>query len=242
MAQKKKRGRPPKKVEEPKSSSFWRGLAAVTLMIAGVIMAFGAFNTAPIPKDLWNGNWWLLGAAGVIAPLVLVYIGALKFISDDQRIPLPKLIGSVALLTFLAGWMHATFLHDDPLYTGLIGGHGGHLGSTVGNALVSAFGQFLTSLVFFVLTIFALLFTLGIEPKSLMNLGKLFKKEPAEGEEAEDLAELKKKMTPNFELHEGVPTVHHNEAGAAKLSSLRNTAQKLAPDQDRHRHSARFIL
>src|SRR3954465_12447555 len=95
--------------------------------------------------------------------------------------------------------------------------------------MVGALGKFLSSLIFFILTVFAALFTFGVEPRSLLALLEMFKREKPEGEEdSEDLANLKKKMTP-FQLHEGVP-VEHNPA--ARMANLRNTAQKLAPDQD----------
>src|SRR5581483_7157997 len=46
----------------------------------------------------------------------------------------------------------------------------------------------------------------------------------------EDLAALKNKM-PDFQLNEGVPVEHHNP-NAARMTSLKNTAQKLTPDED----------
>lgn len=217
------------KKEGNNSSSFWRGLGAVSLIITGIALAFGFFIEAPIPERLWNGSWWLVGAATVIAPFGLIYLGSLKFLSEDQRIPLPKIVGVVSLFTFFASWLHVAFLHESPDGTGLIGGYGGAVGSVVGGLVVSAFGKFLASLVFFVLTIFASLFVLAIEPRSLLKLLELFKRERTEGEE--DLGELKKKM-PAFQLHEGVPVEHHGPQSAARLTSLRNTAQKLSPDQD----------
>lgn len=230
MAKKRKKSKKSKKGDSGNSSSFWRGLAAVVLIIGGVVLAFGTFIDAPIPRGMWNGFWWLLGAGTVIAPAALVYLGSLKFLSEDQRIPFPKIVGVVSLFTFFSSWLHVAFLNQTPDGAALTGGYGGALGSTVGGLLVGAFGQFLASLVFFVLTIFAALFTLAIEPRSLLKLAELFKREKAEGEE--DLAELKKKMPATFHLHEGVPVEHHGPAAAARLSSLRNTAQKLSPDQD----------
>lgn len=229
MAKKKnKRGRPPKK-DEPKKPGFGRGLAAVTLIIAGIVIGFGAFIHAPIPKDMWNGSWWAVGFASALVPFLLVYLGALKFINEEQRIPFPKILGVVSLLIFFASWLHTAFIHSTDFGT-YTGGYGGHVGQSLGGLLVGAFGKFLSSLVFFVLTVFAAIFTFGIEPRSLLRLADLFKREAPEGEE--DLADLKSKMSPNFQLHEGVPTIHHREANSARVASLRNTAQKLAPTED----------
>ncbi|HVO86298.1 MAG TPA: DNA translocase FtsK 4TM domain-containing protein [Candidatus Binatia bacterium] len=235
-AKKRKPGRPAgsksksKKEESNKSGSFWRGFGAVTLIIAGVVLLFGAFINAPVPHDFWNAFWWAIGAAAIVAPVTLIYLGGLKFLTEDQRIPFHKILGVLALLVFFAAWLHVTFVHIDAA-TGLsTGGHGGTVGKTIGNGVDGALGKFLSAFVFFILTVFALLFTFGVEPKSLMKLANLFKHETPEGEEgaSEDLADLKKR-TSDFQLHEGVPVEHHNPA---RLASLRNTAQKLAPEQD----------
>lgn len=231
MAKKRKTARKTTKKAEPKASSgFWRGLGAVTLIIGGIVLLFGVFIGAPIPHNMWQGFWWAFGAATIIAPFVLIYLGLTKFLSEDQRIPLAKMAGSIGLLLFLASWLHTMFLEQDSV--GIItGGHGGHVGQAIGNVLVGALGKFLASLVFFVLTVFAVLFTFAIEPRSLLKIAELFKREKAEGEE--DLAALKSKMAPGFQLNEGVPVERHGMgASTARMTSLRNSAQKLAPEQN----------
>ncbi len=228
MANKKRKpGRPAKKddKEAKKAASFWRGLGAVSLIIAGVILAFGAIVSAPLPHDLWNGVWWAFGAATILVPFALVYLGILKFMSEDQQIPLAKLAGTLCLLAFSASWLYTLFLHSDAATGATIGGHGGEVGKSLGGLLVSGLGRFLSSLVFIILTVFAVLFTFGIEPQALLKLGRLFKAKELEGEE--DLGALKNKMAPNFQLHEGVPVEH----GAARLTAARQTAQKLAPTE-----------
>src|SRR4051812_5924262 len=128
MAKKAKRGRPAKKAkEEPKkNASFGRGAAAVLLMIAGIVLAFGAVISAPVPHDFWHGAWWSLGIAAYIAPLALIYLGSLKFLTEDQRIPFAKIAGVASLLVFFAAWMHTAFLHSDG-GGALVGGHGGQV-------------------------------------------------------------------------------------------------------------------
>ncbi|HSX18384.1 MAG TPA: DNA translocase FtsK 4TM domain-containing protein [Candidatus Saccharimonadales bacterium] len=217
-----------KKTEELKSSGFWRGLGAVFLIVAGIVLGFGSFIHAPIPHGFWNGAWDLFGVATIVAPFALVYLGALKFLSEDQQIPLPKMAGTIGLLVFLASWAHTAFIHHDSNPSVWVGGHGGSVGKVVGNVLVGALGKFLASLLFFILTLFAAFFTFKIDPRILLNLLSIFRREKPEGGE-EDLAALKGKMSP-FQLNEGVPVEHHT--GGARVSSLRNTAQKLAPEQD----------
>ena len=199
-------------------SGFWRGIASVSLVVVAIILAFGAFASAPIPHNFWHGAWWAIGAGTVLAPLALIYLGALKFMSEDHRMPLPKILGVGGLLVFFASWSQTTFRN------------GGHLGLTVSNAVEPALGRILSSLVFLVLSLVAILFTFGIEPRSLLRLLELFRREPREdNEEAdpEDLASLKRKMSPGFQLNEGVPVEHHSPA---RLGSLRGSAEKMAPD------------
>ncbi|MDO8591885.1 MAG: DNA translocase FtsK 4TM domain-containing protein [bacterium] len=232
MAKKRKSpGRPPKKARKKESNAgFWRGVGAVILIVGGIVLSFGAFIGAPIPHDMWHGTWWAFGTAAIVAPLALIYLGTLKFWSEDQRVPLPKMVGTLGLLVFLASWLHSAFIHHDLDPNLWVGGHGGQVGKAVGDVLVGAFGKFLASLVFFVLAVFFTLFTFAIDPRSLAKLTELFKRQKPEGEgDTEDLATLKGKMSPNFQLHEGVPVEHHRGAG---MASLRNTAQKLAPTQD----------
>lgn len=222
MPKKAKRGRPPGKKKNEKAQrngAFWRGVAAVGLIILGVVLLFGAFISAPIPHSVWHGFWWALGGATIVAPLALIYLGLLKFINEDNRIPLPNMIGTLGLLAFLASWLHTAFYPN---------GHGGKVGMAVGNVLVHAMGKFLASLVFFLLAVFSFLFTFAIDPRSLLKLLELFKREPKEGEQ-EDLGELKKKMDPGFQVHEGVPMEHH---AAARMPGLRASAEKLAPAED----------
>jgi len=228
MAKKAKRGRPPGKKKDEKAKSngaFWRSLYAVALIIFGVILLFGAFISAPIPHSVWHGFWWALGGATWVAPFALIYLGAMKFINEERRIPFPNMIGTIGLLVFLASWFFTAFAHPNTAGT-LTGGHGGHVGQTVGNVLAGALGKFLASLVFFLLAAFSFLFTFAIDPRSLVKVFEVFKREPREEGDEEDLASLKQKMAPDFQLHEGVPVEHH---GQARMSGLRASAEKVAP-------------
>jgi DNA segregation ATPase FtsK/SpoIIIE, S-DNA-T family len=221
-----------KKKEEPRSSSgFWRGVGAVTLIIAGLVMAFGAFISAPIPHGFWNGGWWALGVATIVAPFAFIYLGASKFLSEDQQIPLHKAVGAVGMLVFFASFLHVITASQDAFGVAT-GGHGGAVGKAVGNGLSGALGNVLAALVFFLLTIFAGLFAFSIEPKKLLGLLDVFKREPSEDGE-EDLAALKSKMGKDFELREGVP-VEHNPAAirAAAMPAARSAAQKLTPEEN----------
>src|SRR4051812_38318157 len=113
MAAKKRKKRTSKKkeAEAKKASGFWPGVGAVGLIIAGIILPFGLFISNPVPHGMWDGSWSALGAATIIAPIALIYLGAMKFLSEDHKIPTAKMVGVICLLVFLASWFHVTFLH-----------------------------------------------------------------------------------------------------------------------------------
>lgn len=230
MARKRKRVNA-KKNRADVNSGFWRGFGAVLLIVAGIVTFFGAFINAPVPHWLWKESWNAFGVATIFVPPVLIYLGTLKFVSEEQRIPLTKLIGAFSILLFFSSWFYTLFAHHSDSSVALVGGHGGSVGKAVGNILISPLGKFLSSLVFFILAIFAVLFTFAIDPRSLAKLLQLFRREKPEGEEGEieNLADLKKKLNPDFQLHEGVPVEHHVPG---RMPNLRNTAEKLSPAQE----------
>ena len=169
-AKKRKKAAAKKKEAAKKQTGFWRGVGAVLLIVGGLVMAFGSIISAPIPEDLWDGAWTAFGVATIIVPPVLVYLGALKFLSEDQQIPLAKMLGAVSTVVFLAAWLHTAFEQ------------GGSVGKSVGGALIGPFGEFLSSLIFFILTIFAAFFTMAIDPRSLLKIKNLFVRAKPEGE------------------------------------------------------------
>lgn len=231
MARKRKYTKRKKREDKKNVANFWRGVGAVILIVGGIVLGFGAFIHAPVPQDMWHGTWWAFGGAAIAVPFGLIYLGALKFLSEDQQIPLSKMLSSIGFITFLASWFYALFVHHDPGSLAWVGGHGGHVGQSVGNVLVGSLGKFLATLVFFVLSLFFFLFTFAIDPRLLLKLSSLFNREQTDedGKPIEDLVLLKNKMGPDFQLHEGVPVEHHS---GNRMSNLRNTAQRLSPVED----------
>ncbi len=208
---KKRKAKKTKKAEEVKSTGFWRGIGAVFLIVAGIVLAFGSFISAPVPQGFWDGAWDIFGVATIVLPFILVYLGALKFINEDGQIPIAQAAGSIGLVVFLASWMQTGF------------DQGGSLGKTIGDVLEGALGQFLASLIFFILALFSVFFTFKIDPRIMLKLKNLFGSQKTEGEE--DLAALKTKMSP-FQLNEGVPVDHTPQS---RLTSLRKSSEKVAP-------------
>lgn len=231
MAKKKKsKGKAPKKEEKKAPSGFASGVYAVLLIITGLVLAFGAFISAPVPAKMWDGFWWALGVATLMAPFALMYFGILKFTNEDHKVPLPKLVATLSLLVFVACFFHVVFASQDAAGEWM-GGHGGQIGLALGGLVGGALGKVLASVVFFLLVFFAAVFTFGFDPKSVLSALSIFSN-PSDDEEGEveDLSMLKKKMAgTEFQLREGVPVEHHT-GGPARMPAAKAAAQKVTPE------------
>ncbi|MEO6761071.1 MAG: DNA translocase FtsK 4TM domain-containing protein [Candidatus Saccharimonadales bacterium] len=228
---KKKKSKSRKVVEPIERSPFWAYSAAVLLILLAAFLLLGGFGTGgPLPKSLFDGDYWVFGWVAYFTPVALVYWGVYKFSTEDHRIPLAKLFGMIAVLIFGSAWLHTAFITR--LADGSItGGSGGSLGRAVGNVVLSALDKAPASIMFFVFTLLAVFFAFGISPKVLLKLGGLFK---SHTDEDTSLADLKARAaSTSFKLNEGVPVEHH-EAGesAPRPTTFKNTAQKLASNED----------
>lgn len=237
MAKKKKQTRK-KKVEASASerSPFWGMSGAILLVLAAIFLLLGGFGTGgPLPVNLFHGAYWTFGWAAYLTPVALAYWGIHKFNAEDHQIPLGKLSGMLAVLLFSSGWSYTAFASKDAAGN-WTGGNGGEAGMIMGNMVLTALDKTPAALLFLVLTLLAVSFAFGISLKILLMLGNLFRRRQRDGDESE-LEALKHKAAgqPGFQLNEGVPVVHHT-AGAgeppARLSSLKNTAQKLTTTEN----------
>jgi len=233
MPKKKKQARKKKPVDvaPAERSPFWDYSGAILLIVIAFFLLLGGFGTGgPLPVNLFHAAYWTFGWVAYLAPLALVYWGIYKFAAEDRKIPLAKFISMWAVLIFASGFIYAATVNK-ATNGHLSGGHGGVVGMGAGQATMTLLDRVPAMLIFFIFTVLAVFFALAISPKVLLGVGNLFKK--SEAEEENDLAALKAKAAEkSFKLNEGVPVVHH-EAGepvaqAAKLTTLKNTAQKLS--------------
>jgi len=233
MAKKKKKTTRKKAPIEPaERSPFWAYTGATVLVLAAFLLLLGGFGTGgPLPVDLFHGAYWLFGWAAYLTPIVLAAWGIYKFAAEDRRLSIGQLSGMSGLLLFAAAWSHTAFA-SKAASGGWQGGHGGHVGRIIGNAVLGLVDKIPASLIFLVFTLLAAFFAFGIDPKVLAKLAELFKR--PEGEAENDLAALKAKAAeqPGFKLNEGVPVEHHGVPEPARLSTLKNTAQKLAGNEN----------
>lgn len=233
MAKKKKRSKK-KKVEETtvSQSPFWPLAGAVLLFVIALFALLGGFGSGgPLPKGIFHGLYWALGWAAYLSPVALVYWGVYKFTSEDHHMPRAKLLSMVGALAFIASLMFTTFANQVSATSSWSGGHGGSTGQLLGSVALGALDKFPASVMFFILALLAVFFAFGISPKVLMKLGGLFRRLERDNGDT-DLITLKARAAEGFKLNEGVPVEHHGRAKEQKLSSLKNTAQKLAPTED----------
>jgi S-DNA-T family DNA segregation ATPase FtsK/SpoIIIE len=232
---KKKQTRKKKSAPEPivERSPFWGHAGGILLCLVALFMLLGGFGTGgPLPINLFKGAYAVFGWAAYFVPFALGYWGAYKYISEERRIPLGKLVSVFCVLLFSAGWLFVTFAHRNG-GSSYAGGHGGAAGSVVGGMVLSALDKVPAGILFFVLTVLSVFFALGISLKVLLDIFNVFARPEADGE-VHDLATLKSRAAASegFKLNEGVPVEHHNPREVARLSSMKNSAQKMATNEN----------
>lgn len=112
MAKKKKSAK--KKVSKsPKTevvrtpSPIWGYVLAVVFILLGIFMAIGGFGTGgSLPKGLFGAGYWLLGWGAWVVPVSLLYWGAYKFTSEEQRLPRWRVLNMYLLMLFAAAWFY----------------------------------------------------------------------------------------------------------------------------------------
>lgn len=229
MAKRKKQTR--KKAAAPvEQSPFWPLTGAVLLFVLALFLLLGGFGTGgPLPTGLFHGAYVALGWAAYIMPVAFIYWGVYKFTSEDHQIPLGRLISMLGVLLFSASWLHTAFDHGMAYIAGGNISIGGYVGETIGQLALHALDPFPAATMFFIFGLLSVFFAFGISPLVILKLKDLFRREPSDDT---DLADLKAKAeSSGFKLNEGVPVEHGKQPGS-RFSSLKNTAEKLAPTEN----------
>src|SRR5665647_257488 len=213
-AKKKKQTRSKKQLveETAEHSPFWSLAGGILLCLTALFLLLGGFGTGgPLPVSLFKGAYVTFGWAAYLTPVALVYWGVYKFISEDRRIPLAKLISVFCVLLFTSSWLYVAFANRDSLGA-WTGGHGGGAGRIAGGMVLNALDKMPAGILFFVLTVLSVFFAFGISPKVIMNLFSMFKQDGEENE-GTDLATLKSRAEHSeFKLIEGVPVEHYGNS------------------------------
>ena len=237
MAKKKKSTKKKKVVQEAAvyaPNPFWAYTGAILLFIVALFLLLGGFGTGGnLPVALFGAMYAVFGWAAYLTPVALVYWGVYKFTSEDHRIPLGRVFTMLAVLLLSSGWLHTAFVKKATDTLGAVtysGGHGGWVGETLGNAVLTALDTVPASILLFIFAVLAIFFAFGISPKVILKLGALFKrKQPADS----DLNSLKAQAEERgFKLNEGVPIEHGDAKSAGKKANLKPTvAAAIKPEK-----------
>jgi S-DNA-T family DNA segregation ATPase FtsK/SpoIIIE len=225
MAKKKKKKpakkQPAKKPESGNDSSFWQLAGAIILILAGFFMLLGGFGAGgKLPEDLFSGADWLIGWSAFIAPFALVFFGVHKFQSEDRQIPLVKFISMSGFLVASAATFHVLFSSNNQSRS-----PGGAVGEVAGDLVLKVLDTVPATIFFMLFAVLAFFLAFDISPRALLLVKKLFEK--GEGQKDTDLEALKTKGEGKLKLNEGVPTERTDDNAQGRLSSLKNTAEKL---------------
>lgn len=233
MAKKKKQTRKKRaqEIEYREKSAFWPLAGAILMFLAAIFVLLGGFGTGgPLPKNLFDAAYWALGWGGFLVPLTLVFFGVIKFTNEDRQIPLAKFVSILAFVAMSASWLEVSF--STKLSDGEFGsGHGGRVGQFFGTLALNALDKIPAAIMFFVFALLLFFLTFGISPRVLLKIFEIFKREPQD--EDTDLADLKARaVEQGFKMNEGVPVEHHANRESARMSSFKNSAQKLSPTEN----------
>ncbi len=222
MAKRKKQTKKRNTQREEERSSFWPLAGAIIMWLLAVFVLLGGFGGGgPLPKNLFHGAYWALGWGAYLTPVALIYFGVEKFRSDDHQIPFAKFVSMLAFIVMSSSWLHVAYA-SKVATNEFTGGHGGEVGRLFGNLALGALDKIPAAIMFFVFALLLFFLTFAISPKVLIKLFELFRRE----EPDTDLAALKS-SSHGLKLNEGVP-VEHYSGDASRLSSFKNTAQKLS--------------
>lgn len=230
MAKKKKQTR--KKKPEPKEPSLVAPIVwGVILIVISVLLLLGGFGAGgSLPQAMYDGVASAFGWVAFIVAVAIMYVAVLKFMHEEKKLPKSKTFFSLLFLLFLSGLTYVLTAKKNSVTGEFSGTSGGTFGSGVGGVFLGILDVFLATITLIILLAVTFCLATGTPLKTLLKPFKaLFQKR----EKDTDIQALKEKQS--FKLNEGVPTIHHNaqeDKQRPRLSSLRNSAEKLAPGEN----------
>jgi S-DNA-T family DNA segregation ATPase FtsK/SpoIIIE len=234
MPKKKKSTRSKKPVESSPKSPFFMLASGVLSILVGLIVLLGGFHAGgAAPIGLYKGLYFFFGLATYIVPVALIYLGFYIFKNEEHKVSNGKLAGMLGVFILASSFFYTLLVQKDPYGNWISNKRGGHVGSSLGGIVLSAFDKLPASIFLFILTVLAIFYAFSIPPRVVLKILGMFRR--PEEEEDSELAALKAKAGDNFQLNEGVPVVHHGTEPPAPqkpLTSLKNTAQKLAGNEN----------
>jgi S-DNA-T family DNA segregation ATPase FtsK/SpoIIIE len=233
MANKKKKNyKKTKGIDLEQKSLFLPMSVAVVAIILAVLALIGGFDTGgPLPKILFHAIYWSFGWGAWVAIICLIGYGIFKLVDEHKIVSIGRTLGLFSVVVLSSGWLFSTFTTKNLLTGQYSKAHGGNVGSTLGKALFDILDKIPSSILFLILTILIGLYSFKLSPKSILRFLGFFKPDTKKSDT--DLFELKSKAdNMEFKLTEGVPVEHNMNAPRPRLSSFRNSAQKMVTEPD----------
>lgn len=220
--------------EAPKQQNyFWRQVVAFVLIIVALFTLMGGFGWGgALPVKLFTWAAWTFGFIAYLLPLVVLFWAWAKLKNEKHKIPLSKLFSSLFFLLSLSGMVHVFVDREDSAAIASEGYYGGQVGHWASGALLNFFSSMTALVTFFVLAWIAFMVMFGIAPKNMLKrIINLFRRNQ---QKDTDFNSLNGSRETNFQIHEGVPVVHHDKQKDDKplrIGGLKQSA-KLAPIED----------
>lgn len=227
---------------EKKTSGFYLYALATVLILVAIISLIGGFNTGgSLPIAIFHGFYWLFGWGAFFSMIGLVVLAIIIFRNDQKVFPIYPALSLLVANLSISAVMEVLFANKS-VSGSWLGGHGGHLGSLVGNSLLSSFDKFPAFLIFLVIFLIAFSYSLNITIKDIASfIIKLFKRSLSETAE-QDLASVAKNQQDvgDFKLNEGVPierSAIEDKSDSLnlkpmKITNLRNSASPLTKQEN----------
>ena len=233
MAKKKnKNSKKTKSVDLEQKSLFLPMSIAIAVIILSALAFIGGFGAGgPLPRALFHAIYWAFGWGAWIAIMCLIGYGVFKLSDEHKIVSVGRTIGLVSVVILSSGWLFATFTTKNLLTGQYSKAHGGNVGLVLGRAVFDILDKIPTSILFLVLTILMVLYSFKLSPKTILKVLGFFSTDTKNSDT--NLSELKSKAdNMEFKLNEGVPVEHNSSAPKPRLSSFRNSAQKMVAEPD----------
>ena len=215
------------------SKTFWRQVNSFILIVAAFFLLIGGFHWGgALPEELYKLTSWCIGWVAYALPFIMVLIAYFKIRDKENIVPKSKLVSGLVLLLGLAAMLQIP-AGKNGANSSVNGSYGGAFGSITEKGLHLFLNSITAFIISAVITAIAAMYFVGLTPKQVFKLLKKLMRKSESGDT--DLSELKNKdKEPSFQMHEGVPVVHHNGEGkpSPRLSSLKNSASKLTGIED----------
>ncbi len=231
MAKKKKSTRSKAKATK-QPSAFWPNVFAVMLILIALFILLGGIGTGgALPLALFNSAEGLVGLAAYLVPVVLVYWGVGKFLSDNKRVHFGKLTSLFTALVLTAALLHILFAvkQGGGIWAD---GRGGLIGDLAGGMVLGALDRIPAAIVSLVLLVPAVFYAFNIPFSVIGDFFKSLIPEPREPDT--DMATLKAKAEkPALKVNEDMQMTGVDSLAAEpvrpRFAGLKNSAARLAP-------------